>query len=716
MKKFSLSLAFVALLGCNSNVLGLKKKSDTAPAGAALPRQTGCLAGVVQDGITGARIDIAAEGKTDNFFVLVSDSQRYASPLLSDGDAAEYPNLVGEYTLCDIPVESAFPVYVVIPGYQPFESVVLIPSSDASRGAGAEQDVLSQIPTRQANVRLFPVAPAGKDYRVVVSFNGAPLAGAAVELIPTGGHVVVEANPLDNFLDPVTTGYKTLKGTTDDSGVVTFPAAELALGAVYRYVVLPVDAALQSTGTGTVSVGYLMEPGDPYSLFVDLAQVTSELVIVSQSTENNSHNESGTFTVVFNRPIELVPDTADDAKATLDNAVKAVLADDVPANKSSEQVGIAISGQVLTLSPKFKTNPDKAVEGALSITYSGVRVRPTVGQKLLQQLLVSGTVEFFGGQNTSVPTAVTAFDGNNQSAAPSTALPDPIVAEVVDEDGAGVPGVTVEFAVSQGGGTLSAATATTDADGLASVEWTLGPTGAQEVTASVDGIATPATFNASFTITQLTVASGDNQTGLSTAPLADTLVVTARDAQNALVVGGSVTFTVQNAANGGKVREVGDAGAGTRIVTVLTDANGQAEVEWVLGSVAGTYTTSVTAGTATPVTFTATNVTATLAKTSGDAQNATAGTELTNPLVVTVTDGTNPLQGVTVRFTTQDLNGAFGATAGTAADDTLEVTTAANGQAQVFWKLGTDTGAQSATAQIVDTTIPPAVTFTATAN
>ncbi len=716
MKKLATSIVLLALLGCNSNLLGLRKKSDTNTNGSALPRGSGCLAGVVEDGITGARIDIAAAGKADNFFVLVSDDQQYASPLLSDGEAAEYPNLVGEYTLCGLPVESEFPIYVSVPGYQTFESVVLVPSSNAAAGSEAEQDVLSQIPTLQANVRLFPVAPAGKDYQVFVSFNGAPLAGAQVELIPTGGHVVVTSNPFDDFLDPVTTGYKTLKGTTDDAGLATFPAADLALGAVYKYLVLPVDAALQTAGTGAVSIGYVTAPSDPYTLHVDLGQVSSELVILSRSTDSNSHNEAGTLTVVFNRPVELVPDTADEQHAVLANATAAALATDVPANKASEQVTVSISGQVVTLTPNFKTKPDKTKEAALDIAYSGIRVRPTVGQKLLQQLIVAGTVNFYGGQNTVTPTTVEVSDGNNQSADPGDPLNEPIVAMVTDQDGGPVAGVTVNFTVASGGGTLTAASATTDADGLAETSWTLGAAGTQTVEAAVEGIVTPATFIATFTITNLTVDSGNNQTGVTTAPLTTTLAAIALDATTAEAVGGLVTFTVQDVVNGGKLRAPGTTGAGANALTVTTDADGKAEVEWVMGTVAGTYTVEASAGTAVDLTFTATSVVGALAMTSGDVQTDTAGSELTNPLVVTVTEGGNPVQNIKVRFTTEDTGGLLGATAGTAATNVIEVVTAANGQAQVFWKLGTDTGAQTVTVEIVGATAPPAVTFTATAN
>lgn len=713
MKNIALVLSAALLFGCNGG-LGFKKKSDSNKDGEALPRARGCLAGVVEDGITGARVDLAAGDNADNFFVLVSDSQKFADPLLSDGQAADSPNLVGEYTLCDVPVEAEFPLYVAVPGYQPFESVVLIASSRAASGSEAHQDVLSQIPTLQANIRLFPAAPAGKDYQVVVSFNGAAVEGAAVQLIPTGGHVTPISGA--NYLDPVVTGYKTLQGTTDASGVATFPAAQLALGARYHYLVIPVDSSTQGVADGTVTVGYVLAPSDPYALHVDLADTTADLVIVSKSTDANSHDETGALKVVFNKPVELVPDSVDGAVATLDHAVQAALVDDVPGNNASEQVTVAISGQTVTLTPKFKTSPAKAKEAALGITYSGISVRSTTGQKQVQKLQIAGTVKFYGGKNASPPTTVAANSGNNQSGDPGAMLDAPIAARVLDADAAPVAGVTVNFAVASGGGSVGAATAITDANGIAQTTWTLGTTGAQQVTASVTGIATPATFTATFSIATLTIDTGNNQTGFTTAPLADPIVVIAKDAANNIVVGGQVTFTVVNTTNGGKLRMPGTTGAGQTTYMATTNASGQAEAEWLMGAVAGTYSISAAAGDATPVTFSATSIAATLAKTSGDAQTANTATVVTNPLIVTVTDGTNPLQNVVVKFTPANAGGMCGATSGTANQTTFEATTDASGHAQAYWKLGTTSGAQAAAVQILDATSPPAVTFTATAN
>jgi hypothetical protein len=81
-----------------------------------------------------------------------------------------------------------------------------------------------------------------------------------------------------------------------------------------------------------------------------------------------------------------------------------------------------------------------------------------------------------------VPSSILVQSGNNQTGTVGAALPVPVVARVNAADNLGVQGVVVTFAVTAGGGTLSALTDTTDANGDASVIWTLGPTlGAQSI-------------------------------------------------------------------------------------------------------------------------------------------------------------------------------------------------------------------------------------------
>jgi len=83
------------------------------------------------------------------------------------------------------------------------------------------------------------------------------------------------------------------------------------------------------------------------------------------------------------------------------------------------------------------------------------------------------------------PTTITITSGAGQSAPPSTALGDSIRARVTDAFGFPVPGQTVQFTIAQGGGSVSAVSGVTNADGRTAVLWTLGAAGAQQLRVSL---------------------------------------------------------------------------------------------------------------------------------------------------------------------------------------------------------------------------------------
>lgn len=106
-----------------------------------------------------------------------------------------------------------------------------------------------------------------------------------------------------------------------------------------------------------------------------------------------------------------------------------------------------------------------------------------------------------------VPVALNLVSGSGQTGVVGQGLPSPLVVKVVDAAGAGVPGVSVAWSVTSGGGSLSAAITTTDAVGAATVTWTLGPaSGANAVSASVAGVPTIAAvmFSATAMLGQAT--------------------------------------------------------------------------------------------------------------------------------------------------------------------------------------------------------------------
>jgi hypothetical protein len=97
------------------------------------------------------------------------------------------------------------------------------------------------------------------------------------------------------------------------------------------------------------------------------------------------------------------------------------------------------------------------------------------------------------------PSGIEMLDGNNQTGLAGQMLAEPLVVLVIDASGDPVGNVTVNWS-AQGGGTVSAASVTTGADGRASVQRTLGATaGQQTTTASVSGVDEPVIFTSTAT-------------------------------------------------------------------------------------------------------------------------------------------------------------------------------------------------------------------------
>lgn len=109
-----------------------------------------------------------------------------------------------------------------------------------------------------------------------------------------------------------------------------------------------------------------------------------------------------------------------------------------------------------------------------------------------------------GGTDGTAPataSAIALVSGNHQTGTVGQLLGQPVIVRVTDKNGAGVSGVAVSWAITAGGGALSAASVTTNAQGYASVTWTLG-SGAgsnnDSAQASAPGLSgSPVSFSAS---------------------------------------------------------------------------------------------------------------------------------------------------------------------------------------------------------------------------
>ena len=232
-----------------------------------------------------------------------------------------------------------------------------------------------------------------------------------------------------------------------------------------------------------------------------------------------------------------------------------------------------------------------------------------VGPQVVQASATSGTatpVAFSATAAAGPPVSIIRQAGDSQSAAVGNPVAiDPAV-KVLDGFNNPVANAIVVFTVSAGGGTLSGATDTTGAAGIATVgSWTLGAAGANSLTATVSGTALAFIFAATALVpgapASVAAIAGDAQTGLTGFALNVDPAVQVLDATSLPVANVQVDFVP--ATGGGSV-----TGG-----TAMTNVNGVATVgSWSVGTGSNTLTATVTGGgiSGNPVTFSATGAVA----------------------------------------------------------------------------------------------------------
>ena len=202
-----------------------------------------------------------------------------------------------------------------------------------------------------------------------------------------------------------------------------------------------------------------------------------------------------------------------------------------------------------------------------------------------------------------LPTSITVSSGSNQSAAVNANYASPLVAIVKDAVGDPVPNITVTWTTNgtatTPGGTLSAASSTTDANGLASVNVIAnGKAGSFQVTASAVG--TPAQFTLTNTAgapTSITPSGGSSQTAVINTRFTQPLTVLVTDAGNNPVQGVTVTYV----ANGTT------ANASLSAPSAVTDTDGFARVIATANGTTGSYDVTAAAVSVGSAPFTLTN-------------------------------------------------------------------------------------------------------------
>jgi Tol biopolymer transport system component len=211
-------------------------------------------------------------------------------------------------------------------------------------------------------------------------------------------------------------------------------------------------------------------------------------------------------------------------------------------------------------------------------------------------------ITFTATATAGAPGSITLNAGDAQTAVAGTAVTIAPSVKVLDASNNPVSGASVNFFVENGGGTLTGASATTNASGIATVgSWILGPSaGTNTITAAAVGLVGSVTFTATGITgpaALITIDSGNNQSAIAGTAVAIAPSVKVTDVNNNVVSGAAVTFAV--ASGGGSITGASATSSASGIATVGS---------WTLGASVGvnTLAASLNGVTGATVTFTAT--------------------------------------------------------------------------------------------------------------
>lgn len=293
-----------------------------------------------------------------------------------------------------------------------------------------------------------------------------------------------------------------------------------------------------------------------------------------------------------------------------------------------------------------------------------------------------------------------AVSGNAQTAAVTTMLPAPVVAQIADPyTGQPYPGVTVTFSDGGKGGTFGSSSGVTDATGSVATTYTFNKVARLvTITASTTGMS-----SASFTENSTPAApkwmllfSGGGQGAQVTTSLPAPIVVRVSDQYGNGVPGESIVFSDGNLGGSFSVNPANtdNSGKASTIYTTSTKASAFSLTATLAGYPTKTFSETATAG---PV--------AIINLIAGNNQTGTAGTALPNALGVQVTDQyRNPVSGVAVTYSDGGAGGSFSA---------LVVSTDNNGNAESFYTSPSAPGVYSITVSAATGTATASFTETA---
>ncbi len=308
---------------------------------------------------------------------------------------------------------------------------------------------------------------------------------------------------------------------------------------------------------------------------------------------------------------------------------------------------------------------------------------------------VTGTADFALTNLADVANKIITTSGSGQSTVVDTNFTNSLVATVTDKFDNPIENATVTFSATgtNASGTFATNTATTGADGKASIvikaNTKAGIFTAQGSTTNVTGTADFALTNLADVAKNIATTSGSNQQTTVDTNFANNLVATVTDKFGNPVSNSTVTFTVPGTGASGIFATN----------TAITDANGRASIVIKANTKAGLFTAqggvSGVTGTADFALTNLADVAKNIATTSGSGQQTVVDTNFANNLVATVTDKFgNPVSNSTVTFTVPGTgaSGIFATnTAITGTDGKATIVIKANTKAGIFTAKGSTT-------------------------
>jgi len=273
-------------------------------------------------------------------------------------------------------------------------------------------------------------------------------------------------------------------------------------------VALSAQAINTSTGQGSSGVTIGFSDGNKGGSFSVVSGVTDATGTVS--TTYTLSTKSGTYTVTASStgytPATFTETATPTAAIKMTRAAgsgqTAPVATAVPKSlvaKADDQYGNGVPGISVTFSDggkggSFSANPVTSdSNGLATVNYT----TSTKSGKVVVTAAAAGLpiLDIFVTVTPNPASSVSVVSGNNQTAAPSTPLPQALVVSVTDQFGNLIAGASVSFSDGGAGGSFSANPVITTKAGLASANYTTPPMpGNVTVSATVAGVSTPANF------------------------------------------------------------------------------------------------------------------------------------------------------------------------------------------------------------------------------